>query len=136
MAEKIRREKLVQVVQKYPWDTFIHTNESLIVGDSRVGGTVDFFNDSADKLADYLFACYALNARIDVALHTAWCKLQNTLFRDNWQDNAWSLVEQAVREFFSTQQKHLRQLNKTIVEIAKHIMPFVSPIHPLRQLFV
>jgi hypothetical protein len=133
----IRVDELEEVLRKYPWDTFISTpGKQLITGDSLVGGTIDWFNDSVDKIADYIYSLYCKNSRFDVVLWKAYCYLGNGFFRDNWQDEVVEQVNRWTKEWFEFMCGQFRQRNKVLIEVAKLILPHISPVHPLHQLFV
>jgi hypothetical protein len=133
MPKPIRREVLVSAVQKYPWDTFLHSDKQLIVGDARVGGTIDFFNDTVGKIADYLYQCCKLTSRQEVILYNAYAHLYNTFFYDKWQDNDYETVWQEVETLFKSRLRHIRECNKALQDIVKLIIPFVPITHPLWQ---
>jgi hypothetical protein len=132
----VRTEKLVEALSKYPWDTFIHIpGKQLITGDSKVGGTIDWFNDTVDKIANYLYKLYCINSKMDVVLWNVYCQAAG-YFRENWQDEVVSEVESLVRDWITWMRQHYKQRLKALDEITKLILPYVSPVHPLRELFV
>jgi hypothetical protein len=134
--EVINIEELVKALCKYPWSTFIYTpGKQLITGDHNVGGTIDWFNDTVDKIANYLYRLYSWNSRMDVVLWDAYCCVANKYFIVNWQDEVVSQVDLLMSDWVKAMKEHYKQRLKALDEIAKLILPYVSPVHPLRELF-
>jgi len=111
----------------------VHSDKQLIVGDARVEGTIDFFNDTVGKIADYLYQCCKLNSRLEVTLYNAYAHLYNNFFHDKWQDNDYAIAWQEVEKLFKFRIRHIRECNKALKDIVKLIIPFVPITHPLWQ---